>query len=219
MEAILLAVIKIVPTIFMALFPVVNPIGTALVLSAKSKTVPSDVMKKISIKIAIYSFFVLSTFFLFGNLFLKLFGITTQIVQVSGGLVLTFMAWQLLNSNESKTSVTIEDEQHILKAAETKCFYPLTFPLTVGPGCLAIVITFGSHLRNDSALSFAQHLAGLLGIFLICLTVYFCYANIKFVVNKFSREVTIAISKMAAFFVICIGIEIFWNGLKNLLKY
>jgi len=99
MEAILPAVIKIVLAVFMTLFPVVNPIGTALMLSEKSQTVPPDIMKKISIKIAIYSFFVLSIFFLFGFLFLKLFGITTQIVQVSGGLVLTAMAWQMLNSS------------------------------------------------------------------------------------------------------------------------
>jgi len=212
----LFVVLKIVPTIFMALFPVVNPIGTALILSGLTKGVPPDVWKKISLKIAFFSFLVLSSFFLFGFLVLKLFGITIQIVQVSGGLVLAFMGWQMLSSDESKKTVSDEDEHQAFKTAEEKIFYPFTFPLTVGPGGLAIVITFGARLGHATVFSITEHVAGILGIFAICLTVYFCYANLKYIDKKFSPAAAMAVSKMVAFFVICIGVEIFSSGMKAL---
>lgn len=83
--ATLLIALKIIPTIFMALFQVVNPIGTALILSGMTENVHPDVLEKTSLKIALNSFILLSIFYLFGVLFLKLFGITTPVVQVSGG--------------------------------------------------------------------------------------------------------------------------------------
>jgi small neutral amino acid transporter SnatA (MarC family) len=60
----LLIALKIVPMIFAALFPVVNPIGTALVLFGMTRGVDDQTWKSMSRKIAIYSFLFLS-FFLF----------------------------------------------------------------------------------------------------------------------------------------------------------
>ncbi len=214
----LLVVLKIVPTIFIALFPVVNPIGTALILSGMTKGVPPEVWKKTSLKIAVFSFLVLTSFFLFGFVVLKLFGITIEIVQVSGGLVLAMMGWQMLNNDESTKVVSDEDALQAVKTVEEKIFYPFTFPLTVGPGGLAIAITFGARLGHDSVFSFAEHAAGITGIFAVCLTVYFCYANLKYLDQKFSPAAARATSKMVAFFVICIGVEIFWTGMKALIR-
>ncbi len=213
----LFTLLKIIPTFFLALFPVVNPIGTALILAGMTRGVPQDVWKKISLKITIYSFLVLGSFFLFGFLVLKLFGITVQVVQVSGGLVLAVMGWQMLNNDEAKTSVSEEDGHHAFKSAQDKAFYPFTFPLTVGPGGLAVALTFGARFGHDSVLAFSEKLAGIIGIFAICLIMYFCYANLKFIDKKFSPAGAMAVSKMVAFFVICIGVEIFWNGLKQLM--
>ena len=214
----LYVLLKVVSTFFLALFPVVNPLGTAIILAGMTRGVPQDVWKKISLKIAIYSFLVLASFYLFGFLVLKLFGITVQIVQVSGGLVLAVMGWQMLSSDEAKPSVSEEDGHHAYKMAEDKVFYPFTFPLTVGPGGLAVAITFGARLGHDSVFALSEQCAGIIGIFAICLTIYFCYANLKVIDKKFSPAAAMAVSKMVAFFVICIGVEIFWSGLKELTR-
>jgi multiple antibiotic resistance protein len=213
----LLIALKIIPTIFMALFPAVNPIGTALILSGMTKDVHPDVWKKTSLKIAMYAFLILSFFFLAGVLFLKLFGITIPVVQVSGGLVLAFMGWQLLNSNDSKNPSPGGGGHDTDESTEEKTFYPFTFPLTVGPGCLAIVITFSAHLGHDTLFSFTEHVAGLAGIVVMCVTVYLCYSNLKYISGRFSPVAAMAISKMLAFFVICIGVQIFWTGLHALM--
>ena len=100
--------LKIIPMIFMALFPVVNPIGTALILFGMTRGVDDQTWKSMSRKIALYSFLFLSFFFFFGSYILKLFGISIPVVQFSGGIVLALMGWQLLNQKETSKPASEE---------------------------------------------------------------------------------------------------------------
>jgi multiple antibiotic resistance protein len=209
--------LKIVPTIFLALFPVVNPIGTALILTGMTSGVDPKAWKTASRKIAVYSFLVLACFFLFGYFILKLFGITIPVVQVSGGVVLAFMGWQLLNGSDDARQPSGGDGPREADASIAgKTFYPFTFPLTVGPGGLAITMTFGAHVRGGTETGAAEHLAGLAGIFAICLAVYLCYSNLQYISARIAPAGVKAISKMLSFFVICIGVGILWEGIEAL---
>ena len=129
----LLIALKIIPMIFMALFPVVNPIGTALVLFGMTRGVDDATWKSMSRKIALYSFLFLTFFFFFGSYILKLFGISIPVVQFSGGMVLALMGWQLLNQKETSKPASEEGLDNPGFAIDEKAFYPFTFPLTIGP--------------------------------------------------------------------------------------
>ena len=120
--------------IFAALFPVVNPIGTALILNGMTHGVDDQTWKSMSRKIALYSFLFLSFFFFFGSYILQLFGISIPVVQFSGGIVLASMGWQLLNQKETSKPASDSDLDNPRSAIEAKAFYPFTFPLTIGPG-------------------------------------------------------------------------------------
>jgi multiple antibiotic resistance protein len=208
--------LKIIPTVFLALFPVVNPIGTALILAGMTSGADPKVWKAASRKIAVYSFLILICFFLFGYLILKLFGITIPVVQVSGGLVLAAMGWQLLNDSQGAGPSAGSGPSETNASLAGKTFYPFTFPLTVGPGGIAIAMTFGAHVRRGTETGIAAHLAGAASIFLICLAVYLCYSNLQYISARIAPAGVKAISKMLAFFIICIGVEILWEGIKAL---
>jgi multiple antibiotic resistance protein len=150
----LLIAIKIIPMIFMALFPVVNPIGTALILFGMTRGVDDQTWKSMSRKIAFYSFLFLTFFFFFGGYILKLFGISIPVVQFSGGIVLALMGW--------------------------------------------------------------EQGAAVVGIFMMCVVVSVCYRNLDYMTKRFSAAGTLALSKILAFFVLCIGVEIAWAGFKAL---
>ena len=96
----LLIALEIVPMIFVALFPVVNPIGTALVLYGMTGHVDDKTWKSASRRIALNTFLLLSFFFFFGGFILKLFGISIPVVQLSGGMVVAAIGWGLLNQQE-----------------------------------------------------------------------------------------------------------------------
>jgi multiple antibiotic resistance protein len=213
----LLIAVKITPMIFAALFPVVNPIGTALVLFGMTRGVDDQTWKSVSRRIALYSFLLLTFFFFFGSYILKLFGISIPVVQFSGGIVLALMGWQLLNQKETGKPMSEEGEDHTSSSIEPKAFYPFTFPLTIGPGGLAVVLTFSAHLNRESILLVSlEQGAAIIGIFLTCVVVSICYRNLKFMTKRFSTDVALAISKILAFFVLCIGVEIAWAGFKAL---
>ena len=118
--------LKIIPMIFMALFPVVNPIGTALILFGMTRGVDDQTWKSMSRKIAFFSFLFLSFFFFFGSYILKLFGISIPVVQFSGGIVLALMGWQLLNQKDTSSPVPEKGLEHTGSSIiEEKTFYPL----------------------------------------------------------------------------------------------
>ena len=100
----LLIAAKIVPMIFVALFPVVNPIGTALVLYGMTGKVDDKTWKTTSRKIAFNTFLLLTFFFFFGGYILKLFGISIPVVQLAGGMVVASIGWGLLNQKKRKNS-------------------------------------------------------------------------------------------------------------------
>jgi multiple antibiotic resistance protein len=209
-------VLKVIATIFLALFPVVNPVGTALILSGMTTGTDPAVWKSISRKIATYTFLVLTFFYLFGSLILQLFGITIPVVQVSGGLVLAVMGWQMLNGNPGDSSSADGGLHDTGTSIAVKAFYPYTFPITVGPGGLAVAMTFGAHVHRGTTTGLAERVGGVSGTFAMCAAVYFCYVNLQYITTKIPPAAVKAISKMLAFFVICIGVEILWEGIQAL---
>jgi multiple antibiotic resistance protein len=216
MLSILSIVLKVIATIFLALFPVVNPIGTALILSGMTTGTDPTVWKAMSRKIAAYSFLVLTSFYVFGSLILQLFGITIPIVQVSGGIVLAVMGWQMLNGSSGDSGSADGRPHDTGTSIVVKSFYPYTFPITVGPGGLAVAMTFGAHVQRHTSMGLAERVGGVIGIFAMCATVYLCFANLQYINKKIPPAAVKAISKMLAFFVICIGVQILWEGIRAL---
>jgi multiple antibiotic resistance protein len=216
MLAFLSIALKVTATIFLALFPVVNPIGTALILSGMTSGTDPAVWKAMSRRIAAYTFLVLICFYLFGSLILQLFGITIPVVQVSGGMVLAVMGWQMLNGTSGDSGSTNGGAHDSGASIAGKTFYPYTFPITVGPGGLAVAMTFGAHVQRGTSMGLAERVGGVAGTIAMCAAVYLCYANLPYINKQIPPAAVKAISKMLAFFVICIGVEILWEGIQAL---
>jgi len=113
----------------------------------------------------VVSFLVLACFYLFGSLILQLFGITIPVVQVSGGIVLSVMGWQMLNGSSEDKSATDGGLHDTGTSIVAKAFYPYTFPITVGPGGLAVAMTFGAHVQRGTSMGLAERVGGVVGIF------------------------------------------------------
>jgi multiple antibiotic resistance protein len=96
-------------------------------------------------KIAAYGFVLLVISALFGSEILAFFGISLFVVQIAGGLVVAVAGWNLLNQREDAPSAKQAPET--LQDALDHAFFPLTLPLTVGPGAISVAITLGAHLN------------------------------------------------------------------------
>jgi multiple antibiotic resistance protein len=210
---------KTLIVVFVALFPVVNPIGDAPIFLALTQWYPDSVRKVLARKIAAYGFALLAGSFLFGGMVLDFFGVSVEVVQIAGGLVVAATGWNLLNQPDDDSS-TSKRPPDSLEDALQHAFYPLTLPITVGPGCISIAITLGAHIRRQTGTGFRnglpRHLiAGLSGMFLLCLLVMVCYGNADRLVKLLGKSGTTILIRLSAFILLAIGVQIIWNGLHN----
>jgi multiple antibiotic resistance protein len=203
---------RIIPAIFVALFPLVNPIGTALVLYGMTGHIDRKTWTAASRKIATNVFLLLTSFLLFGGAILKFFGVSIPIVQLAGGLVVASIGWGLLNQKEVELSAN-DQPKVTTTSLEGKLFYPYTFPTTVGPGSLAVTMTFGAHVeRGSQLLVLLQIGAAIVGILITAVLTGICYARLKWVTERISPGAVQAMSRILAFFLLCIGVGIAWEG-------
>src|SRR5271169_594857 len=203
---------------FVTLFPVVNPIGDAPIFLSLTRRYPQSAQKLLAKKIAAYGFVLLAVSFLFGSVILDFFGISLPVIQIAGGLVLAATGWSLLNERDDASPG--KESPETLEDALEHAFFPLTLPITVGPGCISIAITLGAHLRHEAGPGFEHgyprhFLAALLGMFLLCILVWVCYGNAGRLVKMLGKSGTNIVTRLSAFILMAIGVEIIWRALNS----
>jgi multiple antibiotic resistance protein len=205
---------------FSALLPLINPLGDALVLLGLVGPAPPTVYEALAKKIAIRTTLFLLTIELIGTAMFKFVGISLPVMQVSGGLVLAAMGWSLLNEEEAPVkdeSAAIDDPR--LGSLEGKVFYPFTFPLTAGPGCIVVMVTLSAHASVKGLLpSVAAHAGIVLAVVLLSVAVWFCYGRAPAITARVPPQTAHGILRVIAFVLLCIGVQITWNGVEVLLK-
>jgi multiple antibiotic resistance protein len=211
-------VLRFIPLGFSALLPVINPIGSAVLFLGLVPSTNHPTLKLLARKIAFNAIWFLLAVQITGAYVLRFFGISLPVVQVAGGLVLASMGWTLLNKQdpEGKTETPITASPERLRA---KIFYPLTFPLTVGPGCIVVALTLSVHASEPTMVdSIFAHLGLLIGTFLLGIIIYFSYAYADRMTAILSPSITQGILRVISFILLCIGVEIMWTGAQHLLR-
>lgn len=205
---------------FASLFPVVNPIGDAPIFLSLTRQYPQSVRRLLAAKVAAYGFALLACSLVFGSEILAFFGVTLAMVQIAGGLVLCSTGWQLLNEKDDTAGGDKQEVPATIQDALQQAFYPLTLPITIGPGCISIAIGLGAHLRYQAGPGFEHGyplrlLGALTGMALVCLLVVLCYGNAERLVRRLGRSGTDIVIRLSAFILLAIGVQIAWNGIGS----
>src|SRR6267154_2430921 len=90
------------------------------------------------------------------------------------GFVVAITGWNLLNQPADDSSQKVQPGT--LEDALQHAFFPLTLPLTVGPGGISVAITLGAHLRYQAGPGFEHgyprhFIAAAGGMLLVCFLV------------------------------------------------
>jgi multiple antibiotic resistance protein len=212
--AIALYIVKSCLIVLTALFPIVNPLGTSPIFLRLTPGYTSHERQMLSWRIAVNSYILLLASMLIGSHILSFFGISLPVVQVGGGLIVVANGWMLLQQREEPTQsqpnkrITCDD-------ISASAFYPLTLPLTVGPGSISVAITLGANeaLHHDSLTRLA---ATVIGTALVALTVYLSYRFAEKLARLLGESAMNVILRLSSFILVCIGVQIVWNGVKAL---
>ena len=205
---------------FSALLPLVNPLGDALVFLGFVGDEPSVVYRSLARKIAINTTIFLLAIELIGTGLLKFFGISLQVVQVSGGLALAAMGWGLLNQTQpDEKEEQAKPNGAGIRSLEQKVFYPFTFPITAGPGCIVVMVTLSAHASSKAVFSdVAAHAGIALAVVLLSIGVYLCYGYARTITLRVSAQTAHGVERVIAFVLLCIGVQMTWNGAEVMLK-
>ncbi len=205
-------ILREVLLIFGALFPIVNPLGTAPIFLTLTQDLRDDDRSLLARKVAINGFALLLGSIFIGNYILAFFGISIPVVQVGGGLVVLSTGWKLLQTAADQTA----ERRHTSTAdASQRAFYPLTLPLTVGPGTISVAITVGANRAPGSAGTLT---ALLIGSALIAVSIYLSYRFAERIARALGVTAMNVILRLSSFILVCIGVQIIWIGVTALMQ-
>jgi multiple antibiotic resistance protein len=200
------------------LLPIINPLSSAPVFAA---TVGSNrvIASRLARQVAVNAWFVLVVSMLIGTYVLALFGISLPVVRIGGGLLVAATAWRMLHD-------TRDDDVHAVAAQDAatlsdaeivqRSFFPITFPLTTGPGTIAASIALGAQIPADPALYAVGVLVAGGGAALVSVVLYLIFKNSVAVLARLGKIGTLVLIRLMAFILLCIGIEIIWTGWAEL---
>lgn len=199
--------------VFLALFPIVNPFGTAPLFLSMTPGDSSSSRSSLSRSVAINGFILLIVSMLIGSYILAFFGISLPVVQVGGGLLVTASGWRLLHQTgerkDGDSRAAAQKRESNLKAI---AFYPLTMPLTVGPGSISVALTLGANFSYGKFPGLLPLGAAVLGIGAVAVIVYLSYRSAERLERLLGETGSGILTRLSSFILLCIGIQIFVNG-------
>jgi multiple antibiotic resistance protein len=212
---------QFIETVFVAvaaLLPIVNPLGGAPIYLTQTVDLTSVQHDELALRVARNCAVLLLASLLLGAYLLDFFGLSVPIVQVAGGLVVCSIAWSLLHDpdaappmqDESRRAVTSEDLRR-------RAFYPLTMPLTVGPGSISVAITLGASQAQNVHSAIVIGVAHATAVVAVALSIYLCYRYADRLLRRLGDTGTVVVTRLSAFILLCIGVQIVWKGVASLL--
>jgi multiple antibiotic resistance protein len=202
-----------------ALFPIVNPIGNTPIFLSMTRGLSGQGRTALARMIALNGLLLILTSIFIGSYILSFFGISLPVVQVGGGLVVISTGWALLRQpNVDETNENGGRRQCNESDYARQAFYPLTLPLTVGPGSISVAITVGANRPEGSEWRWSLIGGTLLGSALIAAAIYLSYRFAERLGRALGDSAMNVILRMSSFILVCIGVQILWNGLSALLR-
>jgi len=212
------ALIKSTLLVLTALFPIVNPLGSAPLFLSLTHYYSADERRILSRRIATNSVVLIVVSYLIGTHILAFFGISLPVVQVGGGLILASTGWAMLKQKDEDNTKSNVQRTADVKDLSRQAFYPLTLPLTVGPGSISVAITLGASEEHvDNRILFAL-IGAVIGALMIAASVYLCYAFADRLARALGETAMSVIMRLSSFLLVCIGVQIIWHGVSALLK-
>ena len=206
--------------VFAAILPILNPAATAPIFLGLTEGASPSTRALLARRIARNMFALMIGSMLVGSYVLDFFGISLPIVRVGGGLIVAASAWRLLNAGHASQDSRAElAEAFTPEQARRQAFYPLTFPISCGPGSIAAAITVGVSLNDQRfALSLARMGGGVLALFVIGILLYLAFRYAERLLKPLGEAGTMIFLRLSAFILLCLGVQIVWDGLSELLR-
>lgn len=202
-----------------ALVPMLNPAASAPVFLGLTEGMDARIRAKLSRLIARNVVVLMLSSMLVGSYVLDFFNLSLPIVRIGGGVILIATAWRMLNAPASSSEKALVFRSAPSLVIRQLAFYPLTFPIACGPASISIGITIGVALNTpDISIMLANTAGGLFALIGIGFTIYYAFRYADGLLKYLGETGATVFLRLSAFLLLCVGIEIFWQGASELLR-
>jgi multiple antibiotic resistance protein len=201
---------------FPALFSIVNPLGGAIIFNEVTAAQTHGERVALARRVAVYSAMVMIVALLGGSYILSFFGISLNALRIAGGIVVSTRAYEMLNAPQAQTDRKQAEAAPAQRGAgelANYAFFPLTLPFTTGPGTIAVAVSLGTERPPGlmpAAIFFTGASLAALALTLLIWVLYTTADSIAHVLGSAGRQ---AVSRLAAFLLLGIGVQIILSGL------
>jgi multiple antibiotic resistance protein len=204
---------------FTALFSIVNPLSSAFIFFGATQDLGARLRSQLSRWVAIYAFSIVATSLYVGGYVLSFFGISLPVLKVAGGIVIAMSGWRMLSGPDT-TEERRSETASALPVTVTPsrfAFYPLTMPLTTGPGTISVAISIGANRPTRLGAELAFFVETAVAVLLLALLIYLFYRHSERLARAIGPTGTTIVVRLTAFLLFCIGIQVLWTGAAQLL--
>ncbi len=203
---------------FTGLISIINPIGIAFVFLDRTATLTDEERRLLAKRVAMNAFFVLLAAFFVGTPILHFFGISMEALRIGGGLAVAVSGWQMLNAPDTPPAVADPAVKQVdADSASSRAFFPLTIPLTTGPGSIATAIALNANRTHKLSAFLLSGLASIAISALVMLVIYYVYSRAARLAWYLGAEGTRVAMRISSFLLLCIGVQIMLTGFTGFL--
>jgi multiple antibiotic resistance protein len=208
---------KTILLIVAGLLPLINPPASALIAMGLVPNMTLQQRSEMAVRVTANSLVILLVSLLIGAYVLSFFGISMPVLRVGGGMIVAMAGWKLLHASDDEQNGTDGGANpHSALSLRTKAFYPITLPITVGPGAIAVAIALGTQSPCEG-LSVAHVTGVLLALTILGLSIYLCMRFAGHIERLLGIVGTRVAMRLFAFVLFCIGLQMLWSGAAQLL--
>jgi multiple antibiotic resistance protein len=205
---------------FTALFSIVNPLSGAFIFFGATRDLDPKIRKHVARWVSIYAFSIVAMSLYIGAYVLGFFGVSIPVLRVAGGIIVAAAGWRMLNApdaTEQRRKDTPNPRTMDVPPSRL-AFYPLTMPLTTGPGTISVAISLGAGRPRALAAAVTFFIATLAATALLAGIIYLFYRHSARLAGFIGPTGTTIVVRLSAFLLFCIGIQVLWNGASELLS-
>ena len=200
------------------LFAIINPFGLAFVFLNRTIGLSDADRASVARRVAVFAFVVLLVSLFAGAAILRFFGISLPALRIGGGLVVAASGWAMLHEPPREAEAGHATSIGGLSAMRQMAFFPLTIPLTTGPGTIATAIALGANRPAELSGFLLTSFVSVAVAAAVALTILFAYSRSGNFARIVGRAGTDIVTRLSAFLLLCVGVQIALTGVLDALR-
>lgn len=194
---------------FFGFFAIMNPVANTPIFVALVEKFDEPQKRAVARRSVLTAFVVVAAFCVAGKLIFELFGLTLPAFRITGGIVVFWVGFELLQGRPSKLqSPSAGGHESVRDSAIRLALTPLAIPILAGPGTIATAMNFAA----GSALTVATTVA-IFGV--MCVVTYLLFVYGREFIEFLGANVVRIISQLMGLILAVIGAEMVILGVKG----